>query len=79
MSFETNRDVLEWYERQPRALTPQFISSIPWHEVRNTEFDPRFIPVLMYMRDVETLTDMYHRELLRTPVSNFPPLPKGFV
>src|SRR5687767_7521958 len=30
MSFETNRDVLDWYERQPRALTPEFISSIPW-------------------------------------------------
>ena len=67
MAFETNRDVLEWYERQPRSLTPEFISSIPWHEVNDHPFDERFIPILLYMRDVETLTDMYHRELRRTP------------
>ena len=67
MAFETNRDVLEWYERQPRSLTPEFISSIPWHEVNDHPFDERLIPILLYMRDVETLTDMYHRELCRTP------------
>jgi hypothetical protein len=76
MNFETNRDVLEWYERQPRALTPEFISSIPWHKVRSHEFDERFIPVLFYMRDVETLTDMYHRELLRTPTGKDPHIRK---
>jgi hypothetical protein len=76
MNFETNRDVLEWYERQPRALTPEFISSIPWHEVRNHPIDKRFIPVLLYMRDVETLTDMYHRELLRTPTGKDPHISK---
>lgn len=67
MVFETNRDVLEWYERQPRALTPEFIASIPWDKIKDYPFDKRFIPILLYMRDVETLTDMYHRELLRTP------------
>lgn len=72
MHFETNRDVLEWYERQPRALTPEFISSIPWHKIKDSYFDERFIPVLFYMRDVETLTDMYHRELLRTPTGKDP-------
>lgn len=76
MNFETNYDVLEWYERQPRALTPEFISSIPWHEVRDSYFDPRLIPVLLYMRDVETLTDMYHRELLRTPTGKDPHISK---
>jgi hypothetical protein len=67
MTFETNRDVLEWYEKQPRALTKEFIDEIPWHEVKNHPFDERFVPVLLYMRDIEILTDMYHRELLRTP------------
>lgn len=72
MNFETNRDVLEWYERQERALTPEFISAIPWERVKDHPLDPRFIPVLLYMRDVETLTDMYHRELLRTPTGKDP-------
>ena len=76
MVFETNRDVLEWYEQQPRSLTPEFISSIPWHEVKDHPLDDRFIPVLLYMRDVETLTDMYHRELLRTPTGKDPDISK---
>ena len=76
MNFETNRDVLEWYERQPRALTPEFIGSIPWNKVKDSHFDERFIPVLFYMRDVETLTDMYHRELLRTPTGKDPHISK---
>jgi hypothetical protein len=76
MNFETNKDVLEWYERQPRALTPEFISSIPWHQVKDHPFDEKYIPVLLYMRDVETLTDMYHRELLRTPTGKDPHISK---
>ncbi len=72
MIFETNKDVLEWYEKQPPTLTPDFIASIPWNEVKNHPLDPRFIPILLYMRDVETLTDMYHRELLRTPTGRDP-------
>lgn len=76
MNFETNGDVLDWYERQPRALTPEFIGSIPWQEVKQHSFDEAFIPVLLYMRDVETLTDMYHRELLRTPTGKDPHIRK---
>jgi len=76
MSFETNKDVLDWYERQERALTPEFISSIPWHKVKDHPIDDRFIPVLLYMRDVETLTDMYHRELLKTPTGKDPHIAK---
>ena len=67
MTFETKEEVLAWYERQPRVLTDEFIESLPWNKVNDTEFDRKFIPVLIYMRDVETLTDMYHRELRRTP------------
>ncbi|MEQ1646526.1 MAG: ferritin-like domain-containing protein [Pyrinomonadaceae bacterium] len=76
MSFETNKEVLEWYERQERALTPEFMSSIPWDKVKDTPFDEKFVPVLFYMRDVETLTDMYHRELLRTPTGKDPDISK---
>lgn len=76
MKFETNKDVLDWYERQDRALTPEFMSSIPWDKVRDTPFDEKFVPVLFYMRDVETLTDMYHRELQRTPTGRDPHIRK---
>lgn len=67
MSFETKRDVLDWYERQPRTLTKEFIEAINWKDVKNYELNPEFVPVLLYMRDVETLTEMYQAELLRTP------------
>ncbi|MEK7854646.1 MAG: hypothetical protein AAB288_01035, partial [Acidobacteriota bacterium] len=67
MAFETNKDVLDWYEKQDRTLTKEFIDGLPWHTVKDTPLDPKFIPVMLYMRDVEVLTDMYHRELQRTP------------
>lgn len=76
MTFETNKEVLDWYEKQPRVLTPEFISSIPWGEVKKHPLDMRFVPVLIYMRDVETLTDMYHRELVRTPTGKDPVISK---
>ncbi len=72
MIFETKQEVLNWYENQPRALTDDFISNIKWDEVRRHPIDPKLIPVLHYMRDVETLTDMYHRELRRTPTGRDP-------
>lgn len=76
MTFETKQEVLDWYERQPRALTPEFIGEIPWSSVKSHPLDERFIPVLLYMRDVETLTDMYHRELVRTPTGKDPVIAK---
>ena len=76
MNFETNKDVLDWYERQQRVLTPEFIRDIPWDKVKDNPIDEKFIPVLLYMRDVETLTDMYHRELLRTPTGKDPHISK---
>ena len=72
MNFETNRDVLEWYERQPRTLTRKFIGDIDWNAVREHPLDKKFIPVLLYMRDVETLTDVYYDELRRTPTGKDP-------
>lgn len=76
MVFETKKDVLDWYERQERVLTPEFLGNIPWEKVNDHPFDERLIPVLFYMRDVETLTDMYHRELLRTPTGKDPHISK---
>ena len=67
MIFKTNQDVLDWYEKQPRALSKSYIDGIPWNKIQNYPLDQRFIPVLIYMRDIEILTDMYHRELRRTP------------
>lgn len=76
MTFETNRDVLNWYEKQPRTLTDEFISGVKWHEVKNYPLDKKFIPVLLYMRDVEALTDMYYDELRRTPTGKDPIISK---
>lgn len=69
MTFETKRDVLDWYERQPRTLTKEFIGGIDWQAIKNYPLDEKFVPVLLYMRDVETLTDVYSRsESRRFPV-----------
>jgi rubrerythrin len=72
MTFETKRDVLNWYEKQPRTLTKEFIDSIRWSEIKNYSLDAKFIPVLTYMRDVEVLTDVYYAELRRTPTGKDP-------
>jgi hypothetical protein len=76
MRFDSNSEILDWYEKQPRSLTDEFIANIPWKAVRDHPFDERFVPVLFYMRDVETLTDMYHRELRRTPTGRDPHISK---
>ena len=76
MTFETNKDVLDWYEKQPRTLTEKFISDIDWKSVKDYPLDKKFIPVLLYMRDVETLTDVYYDELRRTPTGKDPIISK---
>lgn len=76
MTFETSRDVLNWYEKQPRSLTPEFINTIQWDEVRRHPLDKKFIPVLVYMRDVEVLTEMYHDQMKRTPTGKEPSISK---
>jgi rubrerythrin len=70
--FETEKDVLDWYERQPRTLNKEFVSRIPWAEVVNHPLSPTFLTVLTYMRDVEKATEIYHKEFLRTPVGRSP-------
>ncbi len=76
MTFETNRDVLQWYEKQPRTLTKDFIENIAWGDVKDYPLDEKFIPILLYMRDVEALTDMYYDELRRTPTGKDPIISK---
>ena len=70
--FETDKEVLDWYERQPRALSKEYVSSIRWNEVKNYPLNPAFVPVLTYMRDIEYFTDMYYQELRRTPTGKDP-------
>lgn len=70
--FETDKDVLDWYERQPRALSKEFVNGLRWNEVADYPINPEFVPVLYYMRDVESYTEVYYNELLRTPTGRTP-------
>ena len=70
--FETEKEVLDWYERQPRLLSKGFVDTIEWSDVTNHDLDPAFVPVLFYMRDVEYFTDIYYKELRRTPTGKDP-------
>ena len=74
--FETDKEVLDWYERQPRALSKEYVNSIRWKDVKNYPLNPAFIPVLVYMRDIEYFTDMYYQELRRTPTGKDPIIKK---
>jgi rubrerythrin len=74
--FETDKEVLDWYEQQPRAVTKDFVDSIPWREVSNHSLNAAFVPVMIYMRDVEYFTDIYYRGLLRTPTGKDPVIRK---
>ncbi|MBA3240340.1 MAG: acyl-ACP desaturase [Acidobacteria bacterium] len=74
--FETEREVLDWYERQPRAISPDFLAGIRWEDVKRHPLNPAFVPVLHYMRDVESYTAVYYRELLRTPTGRDPVIRK---
>jgi rubrerythrin len=76
MAFETKKDVLDWYEKQPRTLTKEFINRINWKDVKNYPINEKFVPVLLYMRDVEALTDMYYDEMRRTPTGKDPVISK---
>jgi hypothetical protein len=74
--FETDKEVLDWYERQPRALSKEYVNSIKWKEINNYQLNPAFVPVLIYMRDIEYFTDMYYQELRRTPTGKDPIIKK---
>ena len=72
MIFDKEEDALNWYESQERVLTKNFLDTIPWKDVSNYELDEKFIPVLIYMRDIEKYTTVYYDELLRTPTGRDP-------
>ena len=74
--FETDSEVLEWYERQPRALSKEYVNNINWKDIKNYPLNPAFVPVLIYMRDIEYFTDMYYQELRRTPTGKDPVIRK---
>jgi hypothetical protein len=67
MLFETSEEALAWYEGQERVLTPAFMEAIPWKDVVRHELRPEFVPVLLYMRDIEKFTTMYYDDLMKTP------------
>ncbi|MCC6273943.1 MAG: ferritin-like domain-containing protein [Deltaproteobacteria bacterium] len=70
--LETPQDVLNEYEKRPRALTPAFVAALPWGEIRKHPLDGRFFPILRYMRDIERFTEVYFEELRRTPTGKEP-------
>ena len=70
--FETEADVLTWYEAQPRAVNKEFLNSIPWDKVSEYPLKSDLVPVLIYMRDVESFTSIYYNELMRTPTGKNP-------
>ena len=74
--FETDKEVLDWYERQPRALSKEYVNNIRWNDIKNHPINPAFVPVLIYMRDIEYFTDMYYQELRRTPTGKDPVIRK---
>ena len=69
MIFKTEQEALEWFEKDQRILTDQFIQTIPWHEVKNHPVAENLIPVLRYMRDIEACTEVYYQELCKSPTA----------
>ena len=72
--LEQQQEIYDWYAGKPRFLSQAFLDSIPWSEVRKHEIKPELIGVLYYMRDVEKLTDVYFKELERTPTGKNAPV-----
>lgn len=70
--FSTELEALNWYEGQERVLTPKYVDTIPWDDVANHELKAEFIPVLVYMRDVEKFTEVFYKELRLTPTGRDP-------
>lgn len=64
--------ILQQYNKHHRALSKEFVDSIPWNEVAKYPIDEKFLPVLVYMRDIEAFTDIYYKELVRTPTGKDP-------
>ncbi len=72
MQFSTTAETLDWYTKEERVLTPDYIKTIPWDQIKNYPLDPSFLPVIAYMRDIEAFTEEYYRQLCASPTANDP-------
>lgn len=72
MLFETAKDALDWYQSEERVINKSFLETIPWSEAKSHEIDKKFLPVLLYMRDIETMTEVYFQELMKSPTGKDP-------
>lgn len=72
MLFETSQEALDWYQKGERIITKSFIDSVAWNQIKNHPIDEKFFPVLLYMRDVETMTTRYFDELMKSATGKEP-------
>jgi rubrerythrin len=72
MVFSTTKEVLDWFTKDERILTPSFLATIPWGDVGKYALDPMFVPIITYMRDVETYTKVYYEEMCESPTGRDP-------
>ncbi len=71
-NFSSELEAVNWYESQERVLSKSFLDTIPWHNVKNDSLDPGFVPVLLYMRDVEKFTELYYQQMVKGPTGRDP-------
>jgi len=64
--MQTAEEILKQYQQGERPLSKDFLTAIPWQEVKKTEVPQQFIPTLLYMRDVEKFTELYYAQLAHT-------------
>lgn len=69
---DRERVIIDTYEKNERFISKDFLDSIDWASVKKYPLDEKFIPVLLYMRDIEALTDVYYQELRHTPTGKEP-------
>lgn len=69
---DRQRAILNSYEKSERFLNKEFLDTIDWDSVKNFPLDEKFIPVLVYMRDIEAFTDVYYQQLTGTPTGRDP-------
>lgn len=72
MLFEKETDALKWYESHDRVITNNFLATIPWQDVKKNPVPETLIPVIRYMRDVESYTPVYFDQLMRSPTGRNP-------
>lgn len=66
------QEILDMYESQPRQLSKEYLDKVDWAGVKNFPLDEKFFRILKYFRDIETLTEMYHKNLCATPTGRDP-------